>query len=43
VLIRARATTERRHDGGKELRRLELLVRAKEGAGELRREGENGW
>jgi hypothetical protein len=42
VLTLARAATKRRHDGGKERRLLELVVRVKEGAKELRREGERG-
>jgi hypothetical protein len=42
VLTGARAATERRRDGGKEWRRLELGVRAKEGVRELGKEGEKG-
>jgi hypothetical protein len=39
VLTRARAAVKRWHDGGEERRRLELIVRVKEGARELEREG----
>jgi hypothetical protein len=34
---------KRRHDGGEERRRLELIVRVKEGTRELGREGKKGW
>jgi hypothetical protein len=37
------AVEEGRRDGGKEWRRLELSVRAKEGAKELGREGKKEW
>jgi hypothetical protein len=40
VLTGARASAERRRDGGEEQRWLELGVGAKEGTRELRREGE---
>jgi hypothetical protein len=39
VLTGARAAVERQHGRGEEWRRLELSVRAKEGARELGREG----
>jgi hypothetical protein len=39
VLTGARAVAKRWRTGGSERRRLELVVRAKEGAKELRREG----
>jgi hypothetical protein len=39
VLTSDRGVVERRHTGGNERRRLELIVRVKEGVKELRREG----
>jgi hypothetical protein len=39
VLTGARVAVERRHNGGEEWQRLELGMRAKESARELRREG----
>jgi hypothetical protein len=42
VLTGARAAAERRRDGGEDQRWLELDVRAKEGARELKREGNKG-
>jgi hypothetical protein len=41
-LTGARMVMERQRDGGDEWQQLELSVRAKEGAKELRREGERG-
>jgi hypothetical protein len=42
VLTGAQAASERRCDGGKEWRGLELGARVKEGVRELRREGKRG-
>jgi hypothetical protein len=42
VLTEARVVVKRRHDGGKERWRFELIVRAKEGTQDLGREGKSG-